>query len=106
MPSWSRSDRLAALVLDCGWNDLGSWQALYEVLAAGENGNRVHGDVVEIDSANNLLFAASGLVAALGVSDLIVVRTGDAVLVLPRERAQEVRRLVERLRASGRTDLL
>ena len=100
------SDRLAALVLDCGWNDLGSWQALYEVLAAGENGNRVHGDVVEIDSANNLLFAASGLVAALGVSDLIVVRTGDAVLVLPRERAQEVRRLVERLRASGRTDLL
>jgi mannose-1-phosphate guanylyltransferase/mannose-6-phosphate isomerase len=101
-----RTDRMAALALDCGWDDLGSWQALYEVLAADGRGNRVHGDVVEIDSANNLLFAERGLIAALGVSDLVVVRTGDAVLVLPRERAQEVRRLVERLRDDGRDELL
>ena len=97
---------LAALPLDCGWDDLGSWQALFEVLPAGEAGNRSHGDVVAIDAANNLLFADRGLVAALGVDDLIVVRTGDAVLVARRDRAQEVRRIVERLEGAGRRDLL
>ncbi len=97
---------LAALPLDCGWDDLGSWQALYEVLPAGEGGNRRHGDVVAVDASNNLLFADRGLVAALGVEDLIVVRTGDAVLVARRDRAQEVRRIVEQLEAAGRRDLL
>jgi mannose-1-phosphate guanylyltransferase/mannose-6-phosphate isomerase len=99
-------DELVALPLDCGWDDLGSWQALYEILPAGEGGNRAHGEVVAVDAERNLLFADRGLVAALGVSDLIVVRTGDAVLVARRDRAQDVRQLVERLEAAGRTDLL
>lgn len=97
---------LAALPLDCGWDDLGSWQALFEVLPAGEAGNRSHGEVVAVDAANNLLFADRGLVAALGVEDLVIVRTGDAVLVARRDRAQEVRRVVECLEAAGRRDLL
>ena len=97
---------LAAARLDCGWDDLGSWQALFEVLPAGEAGNRSHGDTVAVDAHDNLLFADRGLVAALGVSDLVVVRTGDAVLVARRDRAQEVRRIVERLAAGGRDELL
>ncbi len=97
---------MAAIALDCGWDDLGSWQALYEVLPADAAGNRTHGQAVAVEATGNLLFADQGLVAALGVSDLIVVRTGDAVLVAPRERAQEVRRIVERLEAAGRRDLL
>jgi hypothetical protein len=64
------------------------------------------GDTVAVDAERNLLVAESGTIAALGVSDLVVVRTGDAVLVLPRARAQEVRRLVERLEAAGRAELL
>ena len=99
-------DDLLALPLDCGWDDLGSWQALYEVLAADGAGNRVYGAAVAVESQGNLLFSDQGTVAVLGVEGLVVVRTGDAVLVLPRERAQEVRRVVEALEAAGRTDLL
>jgi mannose-1-phosphate guanylyltransferase/mannose-6-phosphate isomerase len=99
-------DDLLALPLDCGWDDLGSWQALFEVLPAGAGGNRLHGDAVALDTENSLLFADHGLIATLGVRDLVVVRTGDAVLVAHRDRAQEVRRVVERLEAAGRRDLL
>jgi len=101
-----KTDRLAALPLDCGWDDLGSWQALYEVLPADAEGNRARGGLVALDARDTLVFAPAGTVALLGVEGLVVVHTGDAVLVLPRERAQEVRRLVERLEASGRPDLL
>jgi hypothetical protein len=62
--------------------------------------------VVAVDTGENLLWAESGTIAALGVTGLVVVRTGDAVLVLPRERSQDVRLLIERLEAAGREDLL
>jgi mannose-1-phosphate guanylyltransferase len=97
---------LAALPLDCGWDDLGSWQALYELLAGDADENRTLGEAVAVDASSNLLFADQGTIAALGVENLVVVRTGDAVLVMPRARAQEVRRIVERLRDAGRDDLL
>jgi mannose-1-phosphate guanylyltransferase len=101
-----RLDELATLPLDCGWDDLGSWQALFEVLAADADGNRAIGDVVAVDAGRNLLVALEGTVAVLGVEDLTVVRTADAVLVLPRSRTQEVRRIVERLETARRSDLL
>lgn len=99
-------DDIVTLPLDCGWDDLGSWQALYEVLPAGEGGNRSHGATIAVDARDNLLFADAGTIAVLGVEGLVVVRTGDTVLVLPRERAQEVRRVVDALAAAGRADLL
>jgi mannose-1-phosphate guanylyltransferase len=99
-------DSLATLPLDCGWDDLGSWQALFEVLSPDAAGNRRRGAAVAVDARDNLLVAESGTIAVLGVEGLVVVRSGDAVLVLPRERAQEVRRIVERLEAEGRLDLL
>jgi len=101
-----RLESIATLPLDCGWSDLGSWEALAEVLPAGEDGNRSRGDVLAIDAADNLLWADRGTVAVLGVRDLVVVRTDDCILVVPRERAQEVRRLVEMLSRRQRTDLL
>lgn len=97
---------IGCVVADCGWNDLGSWASLAEALAADGDGNRTVGDTVAVDARDNLLFADSGTVAAIGVEGLAVVRTGDAVLVVPRERAQDVRRIVDRLRALGRRDLL
>ncbi len=99
-------DSIAALPLDCGWSDLGSWQALFEVLAADDAGNRRHGDVLAVDAKDNLLWADRGVVTVVGVDNLAVIRTGDAVLVLPLERSQEARRIVEELRKRGRTELL
>ena len=99
-------DDIATVSLDAGWSDLGSWEALAEVLPRDESGNGRRGHVVAVDSRDNLLWADSGTVAVLGVEGLVVVRTGDTVLVLPKERSQEVRALVDALRAGGREDLL
>jgi mannose-1-phosphate guanylyltransferase len=100
-----RQDDLVTVPLDCGWSDLGSWPALAELMAAGSD-NASRGDVVALESTDNLLFADQGTIAAFGVSGLVVVRTGDVVLVVPKERAQEVKALVDELARGGRADLL
>jgi mannose-1-phosphate guanylyltransferase/mannose-6-phosphate isomerase len=99
-------DSIATLPLDCGWSDLGSWSALDEVLPRDARGNTGKGDILALDADGNLLFSDQGTIAVLGVRDLVVVRTGDSVLVLPKERSQEVKRLVEELKSRGREDLL
>jgi mannose-1-phosphate guanylyltransferase/mannose-6-phosphate isomerase len=99
-------DSIATLPLDCGWSDLGSWAALDEVLAPDERGNCGRGDTLAVDADGNLLFADQGTIAVLGVRDLVVVRTGDSVLVMPKERSQEVKRIVQELASRGREDLL
>ena len=97
---------LVTLPLDCGWDDLGSWSALFDYLEQDAAGNRHHGSAVAVESRGNLLFAEQGTITVLGVEGLVVVRSGDAVLVMPRERAQEVRRIVERLAGEGLRELL
>jgi mannose-1-phosphate guanylyltransferase/mannose-1-phosphate guanylyltransferase/mannose-6-phosphate isomerase len=99
-------DDIATLPLDCGWSDLGSWGALHEILPKDEAGNALRGDALALDSSDNLIVSEGGLVAVLGVSDLVIVRTGDTVVVLPKARSQEVRRLVGELAARQRGDLL
>ncbi len=99
-------ESMAALPLDCGWSDLGSWDALAGILAADAAGNVSRGGAVVVDAARNITFAEEGTIAILGLSDLIVVRSGDAVLVAQRKDAQEVRRIVDQLAASGRSELL
>lgn len=99
-------DSIATLPLDCGWSDLGSWAALDEVLPRDVKGNTGKGDVLALESEGNLLFSDSGTIAVLGVSGLVVVRTGDSVLVIPKERSQEVKKLVQELSSRGREDLL
>ncbi|MYF97232.1 MAG: mannose-1-phosphate guanylyltransferase [Holophagales bacterium] len=101
-----RLDSIGCVVADCGWNDIGSWGLLAEALPADGDGNRTVGDTFAVDARDNLLFADEGAVAVIGVEGLAVVRTGDSVLVVPRERAQDVREVVERLVARGRLDLL
>ncbi|MDA8019566.1 MAG: NTP transferase domain-containing protein [Thermoanaerobaculia bacterium] len=97
---------ISAVRLDAGWSDLGSWQALSEELPAGDDGNQVHGDVLTVDSDGNLLWADEGTIAVAGVSGLVVVRTGDAVLVVPKERSQDVKKIVEELKNRRRDDRL
>ena len=94
-----------AVAVDFEWSDIGSWVGLEEVLAPALG--EVHlGDVVGVDTAGNVLVSDGPLVAAVGVRDLVVVATGDAVLVVPKEQCQRVKELVELLRAQGRIDLL
>jgi mannose-1-phosphate guanylyltransferase len=102
-----RSTRTWLLPVDCGWNDVGSWSALYGVRPADTDGNVLAGDVVAIDSANSVAQADEGpLVALVGVRDLVVIATRGAVLVCARDRAQDVRQVVEELARRGRDDLL
>ena len=101
-----RLDTIGVLPVECGWNDVGSFDALTQIVAADSEGNHTSGDVLALDARDNLLWADEGQVAAIGVEGLIVVRTGETVLVLPRGRAQDVKRIVERLESEGRTELL
>jgi len=90
--------------LDAGWNDVGSWDALHEVLPADENGNVARGDVLIEDSHGCYVHADSRLVAALGLHDMVIVETADAVLVAPRGKVQDVKKLVARIKSAGRLE--
>lgn len=92
------------LPLDIAWNDLGSWDSFYTVSPKDEAGNACEGDVLAEDSAGCYLHSSHRLVAALGVKDLVVVESRDAVLVAPRERAQDVKAIVSRLSAEHRPE--
>lgn len=94
--------------LDAGWNDLGSWDAVWQVKQDGhqdEQGNVTEGDVLLTDSANNLIQANSRFVGAVGVNNLIIVETSDAVLVTDRLQSQNVKKLVEQLKNQNRKEL-
>ncbi|WP_444988749.1 mannose-1-phosphate guanylyltransferase/mannose-6-phosphate isomerase [Halomonas mongoliensis] len=99
-----RTDRAAMVPLEAGWSDIGSWQALWEVLPHDGDGNALRGDVVCEASRDLLVHAESRLVATLGVEALVIVETRDAVLVADRASSQALRGLVERLEASGRPE--
>jgi len=88
--------------LDAGWSDVGSWASLHDACAPDSAGNVTIGDVLLEDATNCYLYSESRLVAAVGLADCVVVETKDAVLVAPRGRVQEVKKLVERLKADGR----
>ncbi len=88
--------------LDAGWSDVGSWAALHEASPADARGNVLHGDVVVEDTDGCLIHAESRLVTAVGLKDHVVVETKDAVLVAPKDRVQDVKKLVARLKAEGR----
>ena len=96
--------RAAVVPVAMGWSDLGSWDALWELQAKDERGNALAGNVVAEAASNCYLRSEAGLVAAIGIEDLCVVATADAVMVAPRERTQEVKKLVERLRAENREE--
>jgi mannose-1-phosphate guanylyltransferase/mannose-6-phosphate isomerase len=94
----------AVVPVGMGWSDLGSWDALWEMSARDERGNALLGNVVSEATKNCYLRSEAGLVAAVGVEDLVVVATDDAVMVAPRNRTQEVKNLVDRLRAESRVE--
>jgi mannose-1-phosphate guanylyltransferase/mannose-1-phosphate guanylyltransferase/mannose-6-phosphate isomerase len=97
-----KAPRVAVVPVSMGWSDVGSWDALHAISEADEAGNVVRGDVVAIDTANCMVRAEPGKkVALVGVSDLIVVASGDDILILPRGQSQEVKRLLAAMRRDG-----
>ncbi len=88
--------------LDAGWSDVGSWSALHDACATDGHGNVARGDVIAEDCENCYLYSESRLVAAVGLSDHVLVETKDAVLVAPKDRVQDVKKLVSRLKEAGR----
>lgn len=94
-----KAPRVAVVPVAMGWSDVGSWDALHAISEADSNGNVSRGEVIAIDTANCLVRSEPGKrVALVGVRDLIVVAAGDDVIVLPRGRSQEVRKIVEALK--------
>jgi mannose-1-phosphate guanylyltransferase / mannose-6-phosphate isomerase len=89
--------RAAVVPVSMGWSDIGSWDALWEMGDKDQHGNSIEGNVVAEDARNCYLRSEAGLVAAIGIEDLVVVSTADAVMVAPRNRTQDVKKLVARL---------
>ncbi|HEX7852023.1 MAG TPA: mannose-1-phosphate guanylyltransferase/mannose-6-phosphate isomerase [Sphingomonas sp.] len=93
-----KAPRVAVIPVSMGWSDLGSWDALHELSACDGNGNVCKGDVVAIETENCLVQADGVRIALVGVTDLIVVANGKDVLILPRGRSQEVKKLIEAMK--------
>jgi mannose-1-phosphate guanylyltransferase/mannose-6-phosphate isomerase len=99
-----KTDRAAIIPVDLGWSDVGSWSQLWAIGEKDAEGNRLHGDVIAHDTRNTYVRAERRLVATVGVDDLVIVETDDAVLVSHRDRAQDVKAIVDRLQQAGRSE--
>ncbi len=98
--------KAAVIPADMGWNDIGAWDALWEVGNKDDARNVIRGDVIVEDAHHNFIRAESRLVVALGVDNLIVIETADAILVARKDKAQDVKRVVEKLKAQKRNEHL
>jgi mannose-1-phosphate guanylyltransferase/mannose-6-phosphate isomerase len=92
------------VTLEAGWNDLGSWDAVWQISPKDEDGNARHGDVLTVESHDTFAYATSRLVSLVGVDNLVIIESPDAVLVANKSCAQNVRQVVEMLHRSGREE--
>lgn len=100
-----KSDRVAMLPLDLYWNDIGSWDSLYDVLDKDECGNVKMGDVLPIDTKGTLVIGNKRLIATIGLEDCLIVETEDALLIARRGEAQKVKDVVNKLKQDGRNEV-
>jgi mannose-1-phosphate guanylyltransferase len=103
-----KADKVAVIPADMGWNDVGSWARLAEVLA--ENGheteNIVVGHHLGVDTTGTMVYSPKRLIATIGLTDMIVIDTPDATLICPKSRSEDVKKIVDALKAQGRHELL
>ncbi len=99
-----KSSKVVTVPGDIGWSDIGSWSALWEIGAKDDEGNVFSDDVIAVDTQNSLVQSESGLVALVGVSDLVVCQTSDALLIANKENSQDVKKVVEDLIAKDRSE--
>lgn len=99
-----KTSSAVVLPLDAGWSDVGAWSSLWDISPKDGCGNACYGDVLSTASNNNYVYAETGLVATVGLQDTIVVQTKDAVLVAAKDKVQDVKAIVQQLKAAGRTE--
>jgi mannose-1-phosphate guanylyltransferase/mannose-1-phosphate guanylyltransferase/mannose-6-phosphate isomerase len=99
-----KTARAVVIPLDAGWNDVGSWSALWDVTGKDDAGNAIKGDVITVDVTDSYLHSSSRLVAVIGVRGLVVVETDDAIMVASKDRVQDVKMVVDRLKAMRRDE--
>jgi mannose-1-phosphate guanylyltransferase/mannose-6-phosphate isomerase len=99
-----KTDRAVVVPLMAGWSDVGSWASLQDALPPDAAGNVTHGDVFSEDSRDCLLYSTDRLVTAVGLEGHVVIETKDAVMVAPKDRVQDIKRLVERMKVAGRSE--
>ena len=99
-----KTDLACVVPMDAGWSDIGSWSSLWDQGKKDKTGNTTHGDVITTNTENSFVHAESRLVATVGVKDLVIVETHDAVLVADKEHAQEVKQIVEQLKTKQREE--
>ncbi|MGZ8933291.1 MAG: mannose-1-phosphate guanylyltransferase/mannose-6-phosphate isomerase [Methylobacter sp.] len=99
-----KTDKAVVIPLDAGWNDVGSWSALWDVTDKDPLGNAISGDVLTVDTENSFIYAENKLVAVIGVHDLVIVETKDAVMIASKDRVQEVKQIVTRLKELKRRE--
>ena len=101
-----RSPEVVVIPAEFGWSDVGSWDMLEALHSCNDNGNILLGEQINIDTSDTTIFSSGRMVAVVGVANLVIVETPDAVLVCDKSRVQDVKKVVDTLNAKGRTDLL
>ncbi len=99
-----KTDQAVVVTLEAGWNDIGSWSALYEIGNKDQNNNVITGDVISTKTINSYIKADHHMVVTIGVDNLIVVDTPDATLIATKDKVQQVKRVVEQLQQKGRCE--
>lgn len=99
-----KTDRAVVVPLDANWSDVGAWSSLWDVTDKDQSGNAIRGDVMMFNTSDCLIHSTNKLVATVGLKDIVVVETKDAVLVADKHQVQDVKKIVEQLKAQGRSE--
>ena len=99
-----KTDKAVVIPLNAGWNDIGSWSALWDVTQKDASGNALSGDVLTIDTENSFIYTDDKLVTVIGVRDLVVVATKDAIMIANKDKVQDVKYIVEQLKKANRKE--
>ena len=95
------SKLITLIPIDCGWNDMGSWQAIFDIEDKNEKNNFISGNVIDIESENSLIYSTSKLVTTIGLKDTVIVETEDAILACDKNRTQDVKKIFENLKENN-----
>jgi len=95
------SKAISLIPIDCGWNDMGSWQAIFDIENKDERNNFISGNVIDIESENSLIYSTSKLVTTIGLKDTVIIETEDAILACDKNRTQDVKKIFENLKENN-----
>lgn len=92
------SSNIALVPMDCDWNDVGSWESIYDMSQKDENGNYISGNVISLECENSMIFSTSKLISAIGLKDVVIIETEDAILACDKNKTQEVKKVYSQLK--------